>query len=126
MNVMEELAKWDGCDAIIHIGLLVRILTEYYISTVRKADASYPLETLGNMRKVQFEFEEEFMEHIVGLMGKYHKPIFGVYGLTDGNDKTVFHAGEGIYKPVFFDTPGGAVGACARMLEHHRFIAANS
>jgi acyl-CoA synthetase (NDP forming) len=123
MFAMEELAKWDGCDAIINLGILGRrIMVKNLGDSVLKADPAFSPEFVESMIKAIVEFETKYIEHIVMLMEKYQKPIIGVSLLTDEKDNTVYRAKGSEYKGVFFETPERAVKAIARMYEYQRFL----
>jgi acyl-CoA synthetase (NDP forming) len=123
MVVMEELAKSDGCDAVINLGILGRrIMVKSLGNSVLKADPAYSLEFVESMNRALAEFEMKYIDHIVMLMEKYQKPIIGVSLMTDENDNTVYQVKGSQYKGVFFETPERAVKAIARMYEYQRFL----
>ncbi len=123
MVVMEELAKWDGCDAVINLGILGRrIMVKSLGNSVLKADPAYSPEFVESMNRTLAEFEMKYIDHIVMLMEKYQKPIIGVSLMTDENDNTVYQVKGSQYKGVFFETPERAVKAIARMYEYQRFL----
>ncbi len=123
MTVLEELSRWDGCDAIINLGILGRrIMVKRFGASVLQADSAYSPEIIEGINKQFFEFEENYIEHIVKLMDQYKKPIFGVSLLPDENNQTLYRASGSSYKGVFYPTPERAVKAFAKMVEYHRFL----
>jgi acyl-CoA synthetase (NDP forming) len=123
MIAMEELAKWDGCDAVINLGILGRrIMVKNLGDSVLKADPAYSPEFVESMNRALAEFETKYIDHIVMLMERYQKPIIGVSLLTDEKDNTVYRVKGSQYKGVFFETPERAVKAIARMYEYQRFL----
>lgn len=121
-TVMEELMQWDGCDAIINLGIMGRAL--YFrkmADAVRRADPSYTQEFLENAVRYMHTFEEDYLRLIARLMDTYGKPVFGVSLMTDEKSKTVYTVEGFTSKPVFYQTPERAVKACARMYEYKRF-----
>jgi acyl-CoA synthetase (NDP forming) len=123
MTVMEALLAWQGCDAVIHLGILGRRIfaarmTEAIAAANPQADAA----ELTLARQFMTDFEQRYVEHLTMLMARYDKPVFGVSLLTDASDRTVHSAGQGPYRAVFFPTPERAVQACAHMLAYTRFL----
>jgi len=71
------------------------------------------------------DFETHYVSHIVRLMERFEKPIYGVSLLKDEKDQTVYRVKDATYKGVFYETPERAVKAFARMVEYERFLAQN-
>lgn len=123
MTVIEELLKWDGCDAVINLGILGRrIFIEHFTDSVLKADPSYSSDFLKSVNESMAKFESQYIDHIAKLMEIYKKPVFGVSLLTDENDKTVYKVKDNSFKPIFFQTPERAVKAFSKMYEYQRFL----
>ncbi len=126
MTVLEELSKWDGCDAVINLGILGRrIMVKRFGASVLQADTAYSPEVIENLNKQFVEFEKNYIEHIVKLMDQYKKPIFGVSLLPDENNQTLYRVAGSSFKGVFYPTPERAVKAFAKMVEYHRFLKKN-
>ena len=126
MTVLEELSKWDGCDAVINLGILGRrIMVKRFGASVLQADTAYSPEVIENLNKQFVEFEKKYVEHIVKLMDQYKKPIFGVSLLPDENNQTLYRVAGSSFKGVFYPTPERAVKAFAKMVEYHRFLKKN-
>jgi acyl-CoA synthetase (NDP forming) len=122
-TIMEELLKWDGCDALINLGVLGRsIFFEKMAGAVERADPSYSRDFLEQAKAYMRTFEEEYLKLVARLMETYHKPIFGVSLLTNEKSQTVYSVDGAVYKPVFYQTPERAVKSCARMYEYYRFL----
>jgi len=123
MAVIEELLKWNGCDAVINLGILGRrIFIENFTDSVLKSDPSYSSDFLKSVNESMAQFESQYIDHIANLMEIYKKPVFGVSLLTDENDQTVFRIKGRPFKPVFFQTPERAVKAFSKMYEYQRFL----
>jgi acyl-CoA synthetase (NDP forming) len=123
MTVLAELSKWDGCDAVINLGILGRrIMVKRFGESVLQADPDYSAEIIENINKQFVEFENNYINHIVKLMDQYKKPIFGVSLLPDENNQTLYRVAGSPYKGVFYPTPERAVKAFAKMVEYHRFL----
>ena len=123
MTVIEELLKWDGCDAVINLGILGRrIFIENFTDSVLKSDPSYSSDFLKSLNDSMAQFESQYIDHIAKLMEIYKKPVFGVSLLTDENDQTVYKVKDNSFKPIFFQTPERAVKAFSKMYEYQRFL----
>jgi len=123
MTVIEELLKWDRCDAVINLGILGRrIFIEHFTDSVLKADPSYSSDFLKSVNESMAKFESQYIDHIAKLMEIYKKPVFGVSLLTDENDQTVYKVKDKSFKPIFFQTPERAVKAFSKMYEYQRFL----
>lgn len=121
--VLEELMKWDGCDAVINLGIVGRkhMLTRMAAS-IRKVDPDIPDDFLRQLTDLIDAFEEEYRKHIAALMEKYEKPVVGVSFLRDENDQTVYPVAGHACKAVFYATPEQAVRSLARMYEYRQFL----
>jgi acyl-CoA synthetase (NDP forming) len=123
MTVLEELMKWDGCDAVINLGIMGRrIMVKRFAESVLKADSGYSAEFLNQINTKFLEFEDAYIKHIAALMDQYQKPIFGVSLLPDEKNQTLYRVDGSPFKGVFYPTPERAVKAYAKMVEYHRFL----
>ena len=123
MTVLEELSKWDGCDAIINLGILGRrIMVKRFGESVVQADTGYSAEFIDKINTQFIDFENNYIKHIVKLMDQYKKPIFGVSLLPDENNQTLYRVAGSSYKGVFYPTPERAVKAFSKMVDYHRFL----
>lgn len=121
--VLEELLKWDGCDAVINLGIIGRRhLLSRMIQSVRDADPGYSEEFLRTVQKRLDDYEKSYIETVVQLMEKYQKPVYGVIILKSEDDRTLYRVPGSRYKGLFFPTPERAVRAFARMMEYRRFL----
>jgi len=122
LTVMEALLQWDGCDAVINLGILGRrIFLKSLADTVETVDPSYQRSFLDEAIAFFYNFETRYIEAIVRLMEVYGKPVFGVSLLTDETDVTVNRVDGCELKAVFYETPERAVKAVARMVEYQRY-----
>jgi acyl-CoA synthetase (NDP forming) len=123
MTIIEELLKWEGCDAVINLGILGRrILLKRLVDSILVADPTYTSEFLESVNIKLSAFDENYIKHIATLMEKYNKPVFGVSLLTDEKDKTVYRVSGCSFKGVFYPSPERAVKAFAKMYEYKRFL----
>ncbi|MBW2644184.1 MAG: CoA-binding protein, partial [Deltaproteobacteria bacterium] len=127
MVVIQELLKWDGCDGVINLGILGRrILLKSLGESVLKADPGYSPDLIDSINRDFSEFEEKYIDHIVRLMEKHNKPVYGVSLMTDEKDHTVYRVKDSSFKGIFFETPERAVKAFAKMFEYQRFLVKDS
>ena len=114
--VIEELLKWDGCDAIIHAGIIGHLLfIRWFVNSVRIVEQDRDLAALENIPHQQAQVERNFIEYVVRMMEKYEKPIVGVNMLSDETTRTITDIEGSPYKGVSFLTPERAVKALAKM-----------
>ncbi|HQG31226.1 MAG TPA: acetate--CoA ligase family protein [Deltaproteobacteria bacterium] len=122
-TIMEELMKWDGCDAIINLGILGRaIFIGQMTDAAERADPTYSKEFFDGIKAYMQDFEQNYLKLVAQLMETYQKPVYGVSLVTDIKSKTVYTVEGSAYKPVFYQTPERAVKAGARMYEYYRFL----
>ncbi|MDY6903185.1 MAG: acetate--CoA ligase family protein [Thermodesulfobacteriota bacterium] len=123
MKVLEELMKWDGCDAVINLGILGRRLMTKRVAKSASIDPTYKQEFLDQIVDAMYDFERQYIRHVVELMDRYEKPIIGVSIMTDETeDKTLYKIDGSDYKAVFFPTPERAVKALSKMYDYRRFL----
>ncbi len=125
--VLEELMKWDGCDIVLNLGIRGRRLSAKRLVETARIDPDYDQEFFDAVIKAMYDFEEQYIRHVVNMMEKYGKPVLGVNIVTDETeDKTIYKVEGSSYKGVFFPTPERAVKAVARMYGYQRFLARES
>ncbi|MEJ2222512.1 MAG: acetate--CoA ligase family protein [Desulfobacterales bacterium] len=124
--VLELLLKWDGCDAVINLGIVGRRqVLKSHGESVLKADPSYSKEFIEKIHRDFNKFELEYIVQIIELMEKYEKPVFGVSMLPDEKHQTVYPHENHEYKGVFYPTPERAVRAFAKMVQYQKFLRRN-
>jgi acyl-CoA synthetase (NDP forming) len=115
-QVIEELMKWEGCDAVIHLGILgLQVFMKQMIASIHTVDPAMDRNILETIPGALMEFEKSYLAHTARLMEQYGKPILGVNLLPDENARTVMDIEGSPYKAVSFLTPERAVKALARM-----------
>ncbi len=123
LTALEELVMWEGCDAVINLGIMGRrIMVKRFGQSVLKADPQYGQAFVKQMNQQFLDFEKQYIEHIVKLMETYQKPIFGVSLLPDEKNQTLYRIAGSDYKGVFYPTPERAVKSYAKMFEYNRFL----
>mgnify|MGYP000128517710 CR=1 FL=1 len=121
--VLELLLKWDGCDAVINLGIVGRRqVLKSHGASVLKADPTYSADFIKQIHTEFKKFEKDYIAQIIDLMETYRKPVFGVSMLPDEKHQTVYPHRNHEYKGVFFPTPERAVGALAKMVQYQTFL----
>ncbi len=122
VKAMETLLRWDGCDAVINLGILGRrIFVNRLIANGEIADPDLTVEFRALVRDAIAQFEAQYIERITALMQRYNKPVYGVSLLQDESDRTVYPVEGSPFNAVFYETPERAVQAFARMFAYRRF-----
>jgi acyl-CoA synthetase (NDP forming) len=123
LSALECLLAWEGCDAVIHLGILGR---RHFVTrladTAETADPGGSCESCALARQALADFEAHYIKEIARLMAHYQKPVVGVRLLTASSDRTVYPLDDGPYAAVFYETPERAVRAIAGMADYHRFL----
>ena len=123
LTTLEELMKWDGCDAVINLGIMGRrIMIKRFGLSVLKADPQYDQEFVDQMNQGFLDFEKQSIEHIVKLIETDQKPLFGVRLLRDAKNQPLYRVTGSEYKGVFYPTPERAVKSYAKMVDYNRFL----
>jgi acyl-CoA synthetase (NDP forming) len=123
MTATEELLKWDRCDAVIHLGILGRmIFVGSLIRSVLTADPTMNRDRLDEIPRLMRQFEDQYIRFILKLMEKYGKPILGVSLMGDEQTRTVVEIEGSPYKSVSFQTPERAVKVLAKMVGYQRWL----
>jgi len=119
----EELIKWDGCDAVLHLGIHGQgILGHKMLTGLSAIDPSFPKNDIAAIHDLITEMEKNYINHIINLSEKYEKPIVGVSLLVDDKTKTLYRKEGKKYKGVFFPTPERAVKALAGMCKYKQWL----
>lgn len=123
MICLEELLKWDGCDAVIHLGIHGRrILVNAMANALLKTDPGVTQETAAALMADFFAEEEKYTRYTVEMTQKYGKPVVGVSLLTDELSRTLYRYDDLDYKGVFFPSPERAVKALAGMVRYRKWL----
>ncbi len=121
--VLELLLKWEGCDAVINLGIVGRRqVLKSHGAAVLKADPTYSADFIKQIHTEFKQFEKDYIAQIIDLMETYQKPVFGVSMLPDEKHQTVYPHKNHEFKGVFFPTPERAVGAYAKMVQYQKFL----
>ncbi len=123
MKAIEVLAAWDGCDAIIHLGISGR---EYLLETLLQSISAVESETdpKPSQKILQglHKWGHQYIKHTVELMERYKKPILGVTLTDDPKKRAIYEVENFKYNGVFFTSPERAVKALGHMCEYRDFL----
>jgi acyl-CoA synthetase (NDP forming) len=123
LKVVNELLKWDGCDAVISLGMIGRsVFLDRLIHSTVLTDPETDLDYLNSVKQNLVKFDVAYTNRIVRLMEEYDKPVVGVSMDTNENNQSVLDGQKGRYKGVFFQTPERAVKALAKMCEYKYWL----
>ncbi|TKB28557.1 CoA-binding protein [Desulfopila sp. IMCC35006] len=127
MKAIEILAAWDGCDAIIHLGISGReYLLETLLESVCTVDKETDPKAAQHILQGLQQWEHQYIKHTVALMEKYSKPILGVTLTADPKKRAIYEVENRKYSGVFFTSPERAVKALGHMCEYRDFLARES
>lgn len=121
LTILESLMAWEGCDAVVNLGILGR-----RVFLGRMGEAVKNFDPHGDNGEIQAAiglieaFEARFITRCVELMARHQKPILGVSLLTDATARTVYPVDGQKLRAVFYPTPERAIRALARMVEYAR------
>jgi acyl-CoA synthetase (NDP forming) len=122
-QITEELLQWDGCDALIHLGMVGRMTFQTcIIASTLAADPEMDRAFLQEIPRQLARFDRDYTEFVVELMDKYSKPVLGVSLLSDEHTRTVTEIAGHASKSVSFLTPERAVKALAGMYRYRRWL----
>lgn len=124
LEVIESLLKWDGCDAVIHLGVhglraSVEKITESVSAVCTSDYSAADLEAIIGSIENQ---ERDYVDRIAGLTDQYEKPIVGVGLVTEARSRTLYRVEDCKFKGVFFPSPERAVKALAGMYRYQKWL----
>ena len=116
---MEALLQWEGCDAVIHLGIDgKRIFGDKMLESVALCDPDFDRNEMVPMKKALLDFDQIFKDKVKELVKQYEKPILGVSLMADAASEMLHGTSEDRYKTVLFPSPERAVRALACMCEY--------
>ncbi len=122
-GILEQLMAWEGCDAVINLGLIGRkALLERLADSTLKADPSYTAEFLNSAVALIADMEKQYLAFMAELMEKYEKPVYGVSISFSQEEQTVYRAEGRKYSSVLYPSPERAVKVFAKMYEYRKFV----
>jgi len=127
MTCLEELLKWDECDAVIHLGIHgKRIFIDAMAESIRKADPDIDKAQALFLKDSILQFEDYYTRYTAELTQKYGKPVFGVSLLTDEKSRIVSRHENYKYKTIFFPSPERAVKVLSGMYNYYGWLEKHS
>ncbi len=122
VKVLEILARWDQCDAIIHLGVVGRLrLINTMIQAARDSGQEIQQEFYEMGIKLYQDSEADVFKYSAELMMKYQKPILGVF-LDDVHSKTITEVPGSPYSGIAFLTPERAVKVLSKMVSYNHWL----
>lgn len=122
IGVLEALMAWDGCDAVINLGIMGRTtLLGRLVDSTAQADPHADPAFLTGLKERLAAFERDYVRRCVDLMTRHEKPIYGVTISFDQAEKTVRPVADAACNGVFYPTPERAVKALSAMCAYRRF-----
>lgn len=123
IRIIEELLQWPDCDAIIHMGIIGRIIMiKATLESTNVVNKNYDRKKIESALQYLENFEKQTIEYTVKLMGKYNKPIIGVYLLNDDKTRTITEFDGFKYKGVNFISPERAVKVLGKMYKYAQWL----
>jgi acyl-CoA synthetase (NDP forming) len=121
-DVVEMLAEWNDCDAIILLGMVgMHSLTEASAKICVKMEPGLKQMFAERIEDVEKK-EKIYIEYTVRMLEKYRKPIIGVT-LFDGQGQQVVTDILGSkFKGVFLPTAERAINALAAMVQYGKWL----
>ncbi len=119
MAVTAVLAAWDGCDAVLNLGLFgQKLFFRWMLESIRVADPGASADALDELERATADGERAYVRRVVEIMEETGKPIVGVKLLDDETQQTVYEVAGRRHRGVFFPTPERAVRALAGMWQY--------
>lgn len=123
MKAIAALAAWDGCDAIIHLGISGReYLLETLLDSVNAVDAESDPKDSQKILQGLHKWGHQYIRHTVELMERFRKPILGVTLTSDPKKRSIYAVENSKFNGVFFYSPERAVKALGHMCEYRDFL----
>jgi acyl-CoA synthetase (NDP forming) len=127
MKAIEVLAAWNGCDAIIHLGISGReYLLETLLESMNAVDSAADPKASRKILQGLHAWGYQYIKHTVELMERFKKPILGVTLTADPKKPAIYEIENSQYNGVFFTSPERAVTALGHMCEYRDFLARES
>ena len=122
VKILEILAKWGECDAVIHLGVVGRLrLIEAMVKAARDSGQEVQQDLYVQAIKMYKDSEADVFRHSADLMMKYGKPILGVF-LDDVHSRTITEIPGNPYSGIAFLTPERAVKVLSRMVSYQDWL----
>jgi acyl-CoA synthetase (NDP forming) len=122
IEIMRRLMAWDGCDAVIHLGVvgrrwMMRGLTDAW----SRSDPEVDPRTVSQLIEFADQLEREYIGQVLGLIDQHRKPVIGVALRQGAGDKTIVEAPGRTSRGVFYSSPERAVKSLSRMCRYRQW-----
>ena len=119
LAVLESLLAWEGCDAVLHLGIVGRKYLYFNLrEAARKVNPDVSPDFIARADVQVEQIEAQFIRRVVQLMDQYDKPVLGVSLAKGQGDSTVVEVEGGRNKGVFYNAPEQAVKSLSRMCQY--------
>lgn len=119
--ILELMAKWNGCDAILHLGVVGSAALYESVAIAYGRMDSRAKEIMLSKCNSMNETELSYLDFIIELIDKYKKPIIGVTQ-SSVNVKMVWENTRSKFKAVVYPTPERAVNALASVVNYNKWL----
>ena len=120
---LELLLAWDGCDAVIHLGIHgKRIMVQRLLESAAAIDPSLDADIRETYTKAIDAEEDEYIRHVARLTETYQKPVLGVSLLTNQDSRTVYRSKDAQSSSIFFPLPERAVKSLWGMVQREKWL----
>jgi acyl-CoA synthetase (NDP forming) len=121
-EVMKRLMAWDGCDAVIHLGVvgrrwMLRGLTDAWA----RSDPEVDPRAVSQLHALADQLEGEYIARVLELVDEHRKPVIGVTLTQGAGDKTVVEVPGRTSKAVVYSSPERAVKSLSRMCRYRHW-----
>jgi acyl-CoA synthetase (NDP forming) len=124
LTVLESLLAWDGCDAVIHLGIVGRKYLYFDLrDAALKVNPDLSEDFIAKADAREEEIEARFINRVARLMDQYGKPVLGVSLAKGPKDTTVVEVPGFRSKGVFYAAPEQAVKSLSRMFDYAKWRA---
>jgi acyl-CoA synthetase (NDP forming) len=121
-EILEALIGWDGCDAVIHLGIIGRKhLLQQNIDAHHRSDPTADSAVYPELESLAEDIEKRYIRRVIELMEIHRKPVVGVSLVKGPGDDTVVESDEFAHKGVFFGAPEQAVKSLSRMCRYREW-----
>jgi len=121
-EILDTLLSWDGCDAVIHLGIVGRKhILDLNLEAQRRSDPGCDPEAQRQLEQFADDLERRYIHHVIEMMERHSKPVIGVSLAKGPDDKTIVEAEGFTHKGVFFAAPEQAVKSLSRMCRYREW-----
>lgn len=120
---LEALMAWQGCDAVINLGILGRKpFVGQLVDAATAGDPTFSPELAGRINGAIGQFEERYINRMAELMARHDKPVIAVTFMPDETgEKTVVTVADSPHSVVQYATPERAVKTLSKMVQYDAF-----